>query len=389
MKKWNYYNDSDPFICAWARELIKKGLVPNGEVDCRSIADVQPDDLKGFIQCHFFCGILGWSYALRLAGWPDSRAVWTGSCPCQPLSVAGKRQGHADQRHLWPAFYRLIAECRPPVVFGEQVASKDGREWFAAVRADLEGVGYACGSAGLPACSVGAPHIRQRLWFVAESDGRHTSTEGQQRGGEHGQQPQDGVSGELADAEIGHGRTGKRRTEAGTRTDGERRRGFASGGADGELGHAEQPGLERLAGHGDDGNEPRRHGTDAAGSVAETGRTGCVDDSASPRHDGEREGAESQTWDKARLCGPERGCFWSSCDWLPCRDGKARPTQCGIFPLVDGLSRDVVPSGDPSESYAQATSEARVGRLRGYGNSIVPQVAAEFITAYCEVAHAD
>src|SRR5271166_5588557 len=122
MKKWAYYNDSDPFVCEWARNLIKAGVVPDGEVDCRSIADVSGDDVRGFAQAHFFCGILGWPYALDLAGWGD-RSVWTGSCPCQPFSSAGKRAGYADERDLWPAWFRLIQECRPPVIFGEQVAS--------------------------------------------------------------------------------------------------------------------------------------------------------------------------------------------------------------------------------------------------------------------------
>ena len=102
------------------------------------------------------------------AGWEGP--VWTGSCPCQPLSSAGQRKGHADERHLWPAFQQLISECRPSTfVFGEQVASKDGREWFAAVRADLEHMGYACGAADLSAAGVGAPHIRQRLYWVANT----------------------------------------------------------------------------------------------------------------------------------------------------------------------------------------------------------------------------
>ena len=87
----------------------------------------------------------------------------------QPLSVAGQRKGHADERHLWPAFYSLIAECSPPIVFGEQVASRDGREWLAGVRADLEGVGYACGAADLCAAGLGRPQIRQRLYWVADS----------------------------------------------------------------------------------------------------------------------------------------------------------------------------------------------------------------------------
>ena len=106
-----YYNEHDPFAAAWLRELIRAGHIAPGEVDERSIEDVLPSELRGFTQCHFFAGIGVWSYALRQAGWPDDREVWTGSCPCQPFSAAGKRGGVADERHLWPAFYHLIREC--------------------------------------------------------------------------------------------------------------------------------------------------------------------------------------------------------------------------------------------------------------------------------------
>jgi DNA (cytosine-5)-methyltransferase 1 len=165
-----YYNDNDPFVCAWLRNLIGAGELPDGEVDGRSIVDVKPDDLRPFRQCHFFAGVGGWPYALRLAGWPDDRPVWTGSPPCQPLSVAAvHRRGHADPRHLWPAFHRLIAERCPPIVFGEQVASKDGFEWFCGIRADLEAGEYAVGGADLPAASVAAPHQRNRIFWVAQS----------------------------------------------------------------------------------------------------------------------------------------------------------------------------------------------------------------------------
>jgi DNA (cytosine-5)-methyltransferase 1 len=118
-----YYNECDAFAAGWLRELIKAGLIAPGEVDERSIEDVQPEDVRGFTQCHWFAGIGTWSYALRCAGWEDSQAVWTGSCPCQPFSAAGKRGGFSDKRHLWPAWCRLIEACRPPVIFGEQVAS--------------------------------------------------------------------------------------------------------------------------------------------------------------------------------------------------------------------------------------------------------------------------
>ncbi len=169
-----YYNENDPYPAEWLRNLIAAGHLLEGDVDERSIIDVRPDDLRGYGQCHFFAGIGGWPLALRLAGAEHIENLWTGSCPCQPLSVAGQHKGHADERHLWPAFYGLIAERKPAIVFGEQVAGKLGREWLAGVRLDLEAAGYACGAADLPACSVGAPHKRNRLWFMANADNCQT-----------------------------------------------------------------------------------------------------------------------------------------------------------------------------------------------------------------------
>lgn len=167
-----YYNEIDPFAAAWLQRLINSGHIAPGIVDTRSIEDVRPDDLRGFTQCHFFAGIGVWSRALRLAGWPDDRPVWTGSCPCQPFSAAGKGDGFADERHLWPAFFHLIKERRPSAVFGEQVASKDGLTWLDLVHTDLEGEGYAVGAADLCAAGVGAPHIRQRLYWVGDASGQ-------------------------------------------------------------------------------------------------------------------------------------------------------------------------------------------------------------------------
>jgi hypothetical protein len=87
-----YYNEIDPFSSAWLRELIKANLIAPGEVDERSIEQVEARDLRGFTQCHFFAGIGVWSYALRNAGWRDNEPVWTGSCPCPPFSSAGKKK---------------------------------------------------------------------------------------------------------------------------------------------------------------------------------------------------------------------------------------------------------------------------------------------------------
>ncbi len=181
-----FYNENCPKTAAWLRQIIAEGLIADGIVDERSITEIQPHELDGYTQHHFFAGIGGWSYALRLAGVSDSTPVWTGSCPCQPVSSGGLRKGHADERHLWPAFYRFIAERKPANVFGEQVASPDGREWFSGIRADLEGIGYAVGGADLCAASVDLPHPRQRLFWFAHADSELDSGELVPQGGRQG-----------------------------------------------------------------------------------------------------------------------------------------------------------------------------------------------------------
>ena len=253
-----YYNEHDPFAAAWLRELIKAGQIAPGIVDKRSIEDVRPDELAEFSQCHFFAGIGGWSHALRLAGWPDDKPVWTGSCPCQPFSAAGKGDGFADERHLWPAWDWLIGECKPGVIFGEQVESAINHGWLDLVQTDLEAKGYAVGAVGLPAASVGAPHVRARTWFVGDSDSKRS-----------------------------------------------------------------QRWKLRL-------NQKSSQRISISTSIV------------------------GEIWKR----NTEELCF---------EDDKNRVVEPGTFPLAHGVS-------------------ARVGRLRGYGNAVVPQVAAEVIRAYMQCA---
>jgi DNA (cytosine-5)-methyltransferase 1 len=334
-----YYNEHDPKAAAWLRELIKAGHIAPGEVDERSIEDVVPNELNGFTQCHFFAGIGVWSYALRLAGWPDDRPVWTGSCPCQPFSAAGKRGGTADERHLWPAFQFLIEQCRPAIVLGEQVASKDGLAWLGTVHADLEASGYAVGAADLCAPGIGAPHIRQGLWFVgkrlehAKGDGR----------GERRAEPSE------RSVECGCGDGGLADTH-GERRDGEQVR-LQSG--------EPRPASLETAGHGgnsrvaDAGSEGRREvAGSTSGDEAANGRAGRDRLEPNGDHIASGDGADG------RPC-PTNG-HWRAADWLHCRDGKWRPVEPGTFPLAHGASE-------------------RVGRLRGYGNAVVAQAAQAFI----------
>ena len=165
-----YYNEIDPYAAQWLRNLIEAGHIAPGFVDERSIEDIAPIELMGYTQCHFFAGIGIWSLALRNAGWPDDKPVWTGSCPCQPFSSAGEGKGFDDERHLWPHFQWLIEQCRPAAVFGEQVASKDVNPWIDLVQADMEAMGYAFGAVAFPSASIGAPHIRDRTYWLADSE---------------------------------------------------------------------------------------------------------------------------------------------------------------------------------------------------------------------------
>ena len=165
-----YYNEIDPYAAQWLRNLVSAGHIAPGDVDERSIKDVAPDDLRHYTQCHFFAGIGGWSYAARLAGWPDDRALWTGSCPCQPFSTAsaGRREGTASEKHLWPAWRQLIRSVRPPVIFGEQVTSSGA--WTDQVWDEMEFDDYAFWPVDIAALTVGADHIRDRRWFLAHSN---------------------------------------------------------------------------------------------------------------------------------------------------------------------------------------------------------------------------
>jgi DNA (cytosine-5)-methyltransferase 1 len=281
-----YYNEIDPYAAQWLRNLIDAGHIASGDVDTRSIVDVKASDLTGYNQCHFFAGIGVWSHALRQSGWSDSRSVWTGSCPCQPFSVAGNGEGTNDERHLWPIWFELIKQCRPDVVFGEQVESAIKYGWLDLVQDDLEREDYILGVAGIPAAGVGAPHIRHRLYFVAQS------------------------------SEVGRG----------GRRDGDTPR---------------------------HGGQVQTEGRSASGELANTVESGWS---------GVSGGGETQE-QRITQCGTSG--FWRPADWIDCKDGKTRPVEPSTFPLAYG-------------------APARVGRLRAYGNAIVPQVAQAFIEAYLE-----
>lgn len=106
--------------------------------------------------------------------WHGRIDVLTGGFPCQPFSTAGKRKGTEDDRYLWPQMLRAIREVAPRYVVGENVpgllSQQDGMV-FRGVCADLEAEGYQVAVLNIPAAGIGAPHQRERLWFVAYASG--------------------------------------------------------------------------------------------------------------------------------------------------------------------------------------------------------------------------
>ncbi|MFG1302684.1 DNA cytosine methyltransferase [Xanthobacter autotrophicus] len=317
-----YYNDTNKAACAVLLEQIAGGVIPFGDVDDRSIKDIQPDDLRGYTQCHFFAGGGLWAVAARLAGWPDERPLWTGSCPCQPFSVAGKGAGKDDPRHLWPHFHRLIRASRPPVVMGEQVAGKAGYDWFDGVRADLAGENYASRGVDIPTLAVDAPHERNRLYWVAVGDA-NSAWERQSQG---------------AFSEFG-----------------------------GRALHANAGGLGNGASVGwrERWPEPVFHGGRPAIAISDV----CGIDMV--HGDGERrEELRGTITVQAEQPLAERsvgrnGSFWSDAEWIICHDQKARRTKPGLPLLVDGFP-------------------GRVDLWSIAGNAISPILAAEVIAAFLD-----
>lgn len=325
-----YYNEIDPYAAQWLRNLIAAGHIAPGDVDERSIEDVHPDDLKPYTQCHFFAGVGVWSYALRRAGWPDDGPVWTGSCPCQPFSAAGAGTGFDDKRHLWPHFHWLISERQPAIVFGEQVASKDADPWLDLVQADLEDMDYAFGAIAFPSAGVGAPHIRDRTYWVADADNFRQPFRARPAGDARRRQEQRAETGGCG-ATNGLGNTYHAGSQGGSAC------------AQGKRSAVALPG------------QP-------LGMADTNGRNPGAERKQRCRQQRQQQENGGRLYHHA--AGPVNG-LWADADWIFCRDGKWRPVEPGTFPLAHG-----------------ATS--RVGRLRAYGNAINAEAAAHFIAAYLD-----
>lgn len=337
-----WYNEPDAFAAQWLRNLIAAGHIAPGIVDERPIQEIEAWELTGFTQCHFFAGIGVWSHALRRAGWADDRPIWTGSCPCQPFSNAGKKKGFSDERHLWPYWQNFIAERKPDVVIGEQVAS--ALEWIDLVSIDLEKSGYAFGASDLCAAGFDGAHIRQRNYFV----GIHDTAKSR-------------CNGAFAiTKENSRDETRLRSSDAGRAISGVENRELSPSTRQREYGG------ENLL----DQDTNRLTGTGHASGMADVPRNGrreeCADIGGQSRGDpaqGLAPGSGSSSSDQ-RPHAPMLGRH--PADWLFCRDGKWRPVEPGTFPLVNETS-------------------ARVGRLRAYGNALDAETATQFCYVVKEI----
>jgi len=362
-----YYNEINEDCVAALHELMRAGLIPAGDIDSRSIKDVRWEEIDGYTQYHLFAGIGVWAYSARLAGWPDDRRLWTASCPCQPISNAGKRRGADDPRHLWPDTFRLVRSGRPGVLMGEQVSGALGYGWLDGVFADLESESYSCEAVDVPACSIDAPHIRNRLVWTATrgdvADGDESVVAELEQAGklavsEH--HPRNHGAGDVGDAESIGGGTGL--CQVRTLVDG-CELANADGGVD--VGDAIGAGLEGFRWDGDPSGGSLAHRPVAAANVRELAE----------RYRG------------------RNGTFWSEHEWLLCHDGKARRTEPTIRLLVDGVGLGVFRDGSPRHAQASALPgiekvHLRTPLWRTAGNSIVAPLIAEAIRAYMDLERA-
>ena len=273
------------------------------------------------------------------SAWRGRVDIISGGFPCQPYSSAGKRMGKDDERHLWPEMLRIIREAAPTYVVGENVRGLlnwSGGVVFEEVCADLEAAGYDVWTGILPAAGIGAPHRRDRVWFVAHA---HGGADVRTPGRDAGTGASEGIP-ERHEVRIPD-QSGDLRDAADTERDGLEHR-TQSGSITGSEGATR----ERIAGHaaseGQDGNPPH------------------TDSEVFQRGDGEgAPGRSAHQGERAQPLG-KSGCW------------EIFPTQPPVCGGNDGL---------PRELDGITFSKWRNESIKAYGNAIVPQVALEIFKA--------
>ena len=410
---WALYNEIDPYAADWLENLIAAGHIAPGIVDRRSIVDVEADGLHEFTQIHWFAGIGGWSCALRRAGWPDDRPIWTASLPCQPFSAAGQQKAMNDDRHLWPVFYDLVRKCRPPICVGEQVSSKPALAWWDVVSHDFQTSGYAVAAADTSVAQYGGPHIRQRLYWMAHAQcgGREQQPSGRplylQREADEGRvfEPSDDGSGSSGLAHAAPGGRGEECALGSGQRVGDGTQGRAAGHVDGgepvRLEHSDE---SRPQGRGalPECADQRAVGPDGvAERLADAKYPERWEEPQAGQHDGLGDDPERQEAAGGLSMGgvdgrptPLHGP-WRDADWLFCTDGRWRAIEPGATALAHGLPRgmgtlsagveQLVDLAGVDASDLRHAKRYRVGSLKGYGNAICVEQAEGWMRAVMSV----
>ena len=259
--------------------------------------------------------------------------ILSGGFPCQPFSVAGKRKGSEDERHLWPEMLRVIGECQPRWVVGENVRGlvswSDGLV-FEEVCADLENLGYSVQSFIIPACATNAPHRRDRVWIVAHSDNIRTSSRLGEVQSKDGEIPERNNDAKPSDTST--------RNASDTQSNGNQR----NMGATQKQG--EKPKRKESRGKFERNHQRNAPNTDSARARQDNGKreSGQLDQKS-----------ENNDWEKFPTV----------------------PPVCGGD---DGL---------PKELDGITFSKWRRESIKGYGNAIVPQVAHRIFESIKEYEH--
>ena len=348
--KLAYYNDIDPVACAVVEKMIEAALIPDGNVECKSITDIEPEDISDYGAVHMFCGIGLWPLALRQAGWPDpsegipNSQVWTGSPPCQPFSVAStSKLGFNDERHLSPQFERLIKAVNPTTVYFEQVSGASGKTWFSALQESLEGK-YSTTGISSGACTVGSPMLRKRIYGVAD----RLMADREEIGRQWWASPS--ADSERQSRKIQQDGRTKLRLKTGRPSEIDRCERGLTDSSRGEEGMG-NPNSERLEGGKFDRENSTKNGQGRESLYGST--------------------CESSSGNDANRPTPHYHNFWADPDYIYCRDGYYRPIRSGggaesaTFCLLNGYP-------------------GRSASLRLLGNGIVVPQAQAFIESHIE-----
>jgi DNA (cytosine-5)-methyltransferase 1 len=286
-------------------------------------------------------------------GWRNGPLILTGGFPCQPFSLAGKRKGDEDDRHLWPEFVRVIRKLRPEYVVGENVpglVNWDGGMVFEQVCSDLESEGYEVEQVLVPACGKDAPHKRERVWIVAHSASNRWEREREGVKVEEGLQEGSGSTGKLEGGFEGLCNDGTTSGSTNTRVEGMR-------GWEDEV-HGQIPSPDTKF-------EGLEGGIGARGAVRpQQGGEEVVANTEGSRMEGNRSDREQEP--QTRSGQVLFGCNNTRDYW------KEWPTQPPLCSRDDGFSERLAGITFP---------KWRNESIKAMGNAIVPQVAYEIFKA--------